>query len=289
MIPYYEPILFYIPVVHRPIHAFGVLVALGILLGVPQVVKRGKQLGMDGLAVSNMCTWAIVTGFIFSHVFDVLTYQTSTLATLPWWDGFGMPSRLWNIIDITGGLSSFGGFLGALFAILIWVRIKRFPLLAICDASLYGLVTGWFFGRCGCFSAHDHPGRPTSFFLGVNYGYHEPGGVRHDLGLYEALFTLGLVIAFRILFKKVRPAGFYVAVTALSYGPVRFLLDFLRVVDERYLGLTPAQYGSIAVFIAGLVVALRLRNAPPVPAVQIPTAVNSPQPEAPAPTLPSAK
>ena len=38
----------------------------------------------------------------------------------------------------------------------------------------------------------------------------------------------------------------------MLYAPVRFSLDFLRVVDVRYGGLTPGQWGAIAAFGLGL-------------------------------------
>ncbi|WP_437593604.1 hypothetical protein [Sorangium sp. So ce1000] len=52
---------------------------------------------------------------------------------------------------------------------------------------------------------------------------------------------------------------------AVLYAPVRFLLDFLRIVDVRYAGLTPGQYGAIALFIAGLVLLIRSTRVQPAP------------------------
>ena len=43
--------------------------------------------------------------------------------------------------------------------------------------------------------------------------------------------------------------------------PVRFALDFVRVNDERALGLTAAQFASAAVAAAGLAL-LRRRSSP---------------------------
>jgi prolipoprotein diacylglyceryltransferase len=45
-----------------------------------------------------------------------------------------------------------------------------------------------------------------------------------------------------------RVPGFYVLLLGLSYGPVRFFMDFLRpeTTDVRYAGFTPAQYFSVA-------------------------------------------
>ena len=67
----------------------------------------------------------------------------------------------------------------------------------------------------------------------------------HDLGWYEFLFT-GLIIVpvFLVLNRKPRQPGFFLITFLLLYIPGRFLLDFLRLGDARYAGLTPAQYAG---------------------------------------------
>ena len=293
MIPYFEVPSLPIPRTSVAIHAFGVLVALGIVLGVAQVLRRGRQLGLDPYALSSMCTWGIATGFVISHLFDVAFYQPQVIHGLAQAfvgaamggplgrqhhvEDFGR--HLLTLLNPGAGLSSFGGFLGMALGILLWRWRRRQPLRPFLDAAVYGGTTGWLLGRLGCFTAHDHPGKLTEFFLAVDFGQHEPGGVRHDLGLDEALFTLGLVIADRLLIRRPRPAGFYVAMTALAYGPARFLLDFLRIADERYLGLTPAQWGCLALTGFGLAEALRLRRGaatPPAPPTAAPHGTTAP-------------
>jgi phosphatidylglycerol:prolipoprotein diacylglycerol transferase len=112
---------------------------------------------------------------------------------------------------------------------------------------------GWIFGRTGCFTAHDHPGQHTSFFLAVNY----PGGPRHDLGFDELLFTIVMTIVLFRYARKPRPPGHIIGLAALMYAPVRFGLDFLRATDvampdQRYAGLTPAQWACLATMVLGL-------------------------------------
>jgi phosphatidylglycerol:prolipoprotein diacylglycerol transferase len=222
------------------IHIFGILVAIGILVGARWTRTRGRQLGLVDENVAAMITSALVGGFLFAHIFDVIAYQRP--------EHFDF----WEVINPFGGLSSFGGFSGALAGLFYWCYKKQQPVMPYADSLGYGLSIGWMFGRLGCFSAHDHPGRFTDFFLSVQY----PDGARHDLGLDEALWA-GLIAAiFFILARKPRPLGIYVTILTLAYAPVRFGLDFLRVADiagadPRYLGLTPAQYGAIGVLAAG--------------------------------------
>lgn len=68
-----------------------------------------------------------------------------------------------------------------------------------------------------------------------------------------------------ILDRRSRPPGTSVAVLALLYAPVRFLLDFLRQTDlsgadVRYHGLTVAQYGSIVLGGIGISLIIRIRR-----------------------------
>jgi phosphatidylglycerol:prolipoprotein diacylglycerol transferase len=223
------------------IHAFGILVATGILVGARLTRNRGRELGLADEAVASMITTSLVCGFLFAHVFDVVAYQ---LPSHPDW---------WQIINPLSGLSSYGGFIGALGGLFYWCHKHRKPVMPYADSLAFGLAAGWLFGRLGCFTAHDHPGRMSHFFLAVRY----PEGARHDLGLDEALWALGMTVLFLLLQRRRRPLGLYVSLLSLAYGPARFLLDFLRATDvsgadPRYFGLTPAQYGSILVTLAGV-------------------------------------
>lgn len=142
-----------------------------------------------------------------------------------------------------------GGFVTAALAIGVYLHVKKLRYLPYGEAILFGLLPGWIFGRLGCTTAHDHPGKFTNFFLGVKY----PDGVRHDLGFYELLFTIALTVFVYRLDKinKHRFEGFYLAICLILYGIIRFFLDFLRVADAKYAGLTPAQYVCIAISIYG--------------------------------------
>jgi phosphatidylglycerol:prolipoprotein diacylglycerol transferase len=220
---------------------FGILVATGILVGARLTRKRGEELGLKPESVASMVTTVLVCGFLFAHIFDVFAYQTK-----------GPRPSLFDILNPFGGLSSYGGFIGALAGLFYWCRRNKQPIMPYADSLGFGLAAGWTFGRLGCFTAHDHPGRHTDFWLGVQY----PEGTRHDLGLEEALWALGMTILFFILARKKQPLGLYVGLLSLLYGPVRFALDFLRATDvagadPRYGGLTPAQWLSTLVFVAG--------------------------------------
>lgn len=71
--------------------------------------------------------------------------------------------------------------------------------------------------------------------------------------LGEFLYTLlAIVPVFLVLDRRPRSPSFYVIAFPLIYVPARFGLDFLRLSDARYFGLTHGQYTGLAVFVAAL-------------------------------------
>jgi phosphatidylglycerol:prolipoprotein diacylglycerol transferase len=229
------------------IHAFGVLVALAMIVGMRVVRQRATAGGLDGALADRMVTWILLGGFAGAHLVDRLIYFPRETLQEPW-----------RLLKFWEGLSSFGGFLGAVVgAVLFFRRVdvgdKRWPYL---DCVAYGFPFGWIFGRLGCSVAFDHPGRETTFFLSEVYTDQR---VRHNLGLDEAIYTVPLAALFYVLGRKPRRPGFFVGLLPLLYAPVRFSFDFLRVIDVRYLGLTPGQWGAVGLLLVGVVI-LRRKN-----------------------------
>ena len=197
--------------------------------------------------VAELVVYMLLCGFIGAYVGNGILYEWSTLKEM-----IANPSLIrtqWL------GLSSYGSFVGGVLGAVAWSALRKENLLRYGDAAAFAIPFGWFFGRVGCTLVHDHPGRVTSFPLAIaDYRFGSlPYQPRHDLGLYEAIITLLICIAFLYMCKKRRPIGWYVAFLPLPYSPARFFLDFLRAPvaeggDNRMLGLTPAQYGSVLMF-----------------------------------------
>lgn len=263
LIPYFEDPSFTIPFVGLEIHAFGILVATGFILGGRVAQQRADQFGGSGEAVNRLIGWLVLGVFLGGHWGHLLMYKPEELAgegqrfstmfamlvggKLPHGDEWPV------LLQFQHGLSSFGGFAVCVGLTIWFFRKERLPFWPNADGVAFGLTLGWFFGRMGCFSAHDHAGTPTDFYLGV-YGMCPPAGkdvtvACHDMGLYEAIWSISVFGLFLLFGRKPRPSGFYVGMLAALYGPYRFVSDFWRpsATDTRYAGLTPAQYGSIVV------------------------------------------
>jgi phosphatidylglycerol:prolipoprotein diacylglycerol transferase len=244
VIPYFDGHLF--DIFGLPIHMFGVLVALGVILGDRIVVKEGEKRGLEARDVKFLNARIVIVGFIVAHLVSVIFYFPERIKESPW-----------ILLNFWAGLSSFGGFLGALLAFVYYTRKEKIPALLYADSVALGLAVGWIFGRMGCTTAHDHPGLKTSFFLGVKYPDAAPFPARHDLGFYELLFTIVMTAILFTYAKRPRVPGRVIGLFATMYAPVRFGLDFLRArdvarPDERYAGLTPAQWACLATLGVGV-------------------------------------
>ncbi|MCB0271609.1 MAG: prolipoprotein diacylglyceryl transferase [Bdellovibrionales bacterium] len=238
MIPYFTFPTF--EVLNQTVSSFGILVTIGLFFGHKAMLTQARRQGLPQKICYDLVFYTIIAGFIGAHLFHGFFYEKPFS---------------WRKIFLTfHGLSSMGGFIGGWLGGYVFLRIKDQPVLRYADVSLWALVIGMFWGRLGCFSVHDHPGKLTNFFLGVTF----PGGARHDLGLYEALFLLFLILWLKaVTWKKNKPL-LVTQTILIGYGVFRFAFDFLRATDlqhadARYWGLTPAQYVGIGWIVIGFV------------------------------------
>ncbi len=225
------------PSVPIAIQPFGVLVATGGYVGAWLAIRQARRVGLSEPAMTSFITWGVGVGFLAAHVLEVVFYRPGELLEDPL-----VLLRLWE------GLSSFGGFIGGVVGALMWRARTGERVLPYADVVASALPVGWAFGRAGCSVAHDHPGLESDAWFAVQF----PSGGRFDLGLYELVLTVPLALGFLWLRGRPRPRGFYIATMALYYAPIRFALDFLRVRDARYQGLTPAQWCCIALLAVGI-------------------------------------
>lgn len=257
------------------IKPFGTLVAIGVYIGSLVTMARAKDRRLDTKLMSDFIFWVVAAGFVISHMFDAITYHPQRVMADPLY-----------LIRVWDGLSSYGGFLGAVIGAVAWRYYRKQNILEFIDVTVSAFPIAWVFGRMGCSVVHDHPGALSNAWFAVQYpprtlaaGYEG----RFDLGLIEMVLTIPLALACIWLWRRkpFRPVGFYVGLTLTAYAPARFYLDFLRVepddaifggaVDPRYAGLTPAQWACFVGLAVGLYFLKRtwgaeyVQTAPPAP------------------------
>ncbi len=251
------------------IQAFGTMVAIAVIVGVLISRRRAHRLDLDQAIAEKMFSWLLVGGFIGAHLFAVLLYFPSSIRSDPW-----ILLRFWQ------HLSSFGGMIGGLIALWLFLWRKNVLLTRIKRRAYFSHVAYVFpfslaIGRIGCAIIHDHPGSITDFPLAVSLSsdaaqnllssvypsstmaefasnFSELGF--HDLGLYEMLYLMLFLIPVFLWLDRRQGSEYHFATAfVLLYMPVRFGLDFLRISDATYAGLTPAQWMAAGSLLALLI------------------------------------
>ncbi len=271
----------------EPLHPFGICVAIAFFTWDWALMRLAVQRGYDRADFRVLTIWLGVLGWIFAWGVDALFYH--------------LDQPLAQRLTALQGFSSTGAILGATVGGIAWTRIfigkvderwnvslrkVSLPRLPLSDAILATWPVGFALGRIGCALIHDHVGKPAApgslgSLLAVGFpraaedGSHHALGpfhlvtgasdVRYDLGLLELLILAPLAIGFALAWKRQVRTGTYTIVASLVYGPLRFLLDFLRpedgpTGDERHGGLTFAQYFCLAVIALGMVLLVRQRR-----------------------------
>ena len=96
-------------------HFYGFFVGLGILIGawVAEKINHKFQITNYQFPITNLLPWGLVPGIIGARLYHVADY---------WWYYSENPLQivfLWN-----GGLGIYGGILGAIVGIWIFLKLK---------------------------------------------------------------------------------------------------------------------------------------------------------------------
>jgi phosphatidylglycerol:prolipoprotein diacylglycerol transferase len=268
-----------------PFHPFGICAAIAFFVLDWAVMKLAVRRGYDRADFRVLVVWLFVLGWGFSWGINALFYNPD-----PGQSRFSLQ-----------GFSSTGAIVGATIGAVAWSRLfvrreggewkaswreRPHALLPLSEVIVGTWPAGWAIGRLGCALIHDHVGRSVApgtlgSLLAVGFprsaddGVHRVFGavhvvtgasdVRFDLGLLELLVLAPIAVGFALTWSKKVPIGTYTIVASLVYGPLRFLLDFLRAeegvtADARHGGLTFAQYWCVAVVGLGLLLLVRQRR-----------------------------
>jgi prolipoprotein diacylglyceryl transferase len=246
------------------IHAYGLMIALGVVAG---VWLSGRRLEASGAGtredMTNIGMWGVFGGVVGARIYYILTD-----ASEPWRE----PAKWIQIWK--GGLGIPGGLiLGTVAG--IWAAKQRgvnVPMLL--TAAAPGIPLAQAIGRLGNWWNQELFGRSTTLPWGLEIDdAHLPAGypsgtLFHPTFLYEALWNVGLCVLLLVIDKRVtlRP-GRLMAVYVLGYSIGRFWVEGLRIDPANSGGGWRLNQWTAAVFFVlslGYLVVdhLRRRNDP---------------------------
>lgn len=212
---------------------YGVIIAIGMVLGVWMGMYEAKRLGLDEDRVFNMVIIAIVAAMVGARLYFVAFK----------WDYYrAHPAEILNYRQ--GGLAIYGGVLSAVLAAYIYTRYKKMPFLKVADACCMGILIGQIIGRWGNFFNREAFGGYTDSLLAMRLpesavrqsditeelaAHMIDGYIQvHPTFLYESLWNLG-VLAFLFFYRKHKKFdGELILLYFLGYGLGRGWIEGLR-------------------------------------------------------------
>ncbi len=252
----------------RPVHWYGVLMALGFAAGLFHLTLLGRREGRDSAFVSDLVFWILIGGIAGARLAYVLSNPREFLAD---------PIQVIRIDQ--GGLVFYGGFFGAAFTIWRFAKARRVPPWHLFDFTLTALPLGHALGRIGCTLnscchgfpyngpfAFTYPAHSTAWWYQVEYLKTLPPSALHAHPLFpvqplEALANVGIYLILNIAYRRPHRDGAITALYFALYPMARFFLEFLRGDKaERlvWLGLTSAQWISLGLLAASAFAFYRL-------------------------------
>lgn len=164
-----------------------------------------------------------------------------------------------------GGLTYYGGLLGATAAAVVLLRRDRFPFWKAADMAGFAVPMGLTFGRMGCLLAGCCFGAVTDLPWGLSFPPRSPASEAqakeqilqtarawsepvHPTQVYEAAASLGIAwLCLYVVLPRKRYDGQVFAASLALYAVARFAVEFLRRDDRGgMLGLSTSQLIGLA-------------------------------------------
>lgn len=242
------PVLFHVG--PFAVESFWVMVLLGFTASAMVTRAEFRRQGLDPGLAYDLVLYAYVGGLVGARLFLVFTH----------WDRF-LEDPFTFLLSGSGWVF-YGGLIGGTLAVLFGVWRLGIPLFTVLDAAGPAIAIGQAIGRLGCQLAGDGDyGIPSSLPWAMSY----PNGVVpttetvHPTPIYEALAYFAI---FCVLWRNRgrllpgEPMALYLVLASVA----RFLVEFVRLNTVYAMGLTVAQWTSLALIALGIALELWLRG-----------------------------
>jgi phosphatidylglycerol:prolipoprotein diacylglycerol transferase len=223
------------------VYTYGVLVALGVLLGAWLAARDAPRVGLSPVKIWNLGIYGILVALVTSKLWLILSS----------WNYFAAnPREIFSTATLQSGGTFYGGLVGGILWTLYYTHHEKLPLLSTLDVCAAPVALGHAIGRVGCFMAGCCFGKPTSLPWGVTFTSEIAARISgtplnvplHPTQLYEAAAEfLNFLILFTIG-RRWRCPGQLIGGYLMLYGVERGLLEFLR--DDP--GRTPLFHGAVS-------------------------------------------
>jgi prolipoprotein diacylglyceryl transferase len=228
------------------LHAYGVMLLLGIVAATWLTGIRWTRRGGDWDLVYRVAMWGVLGGVVGARLYHVITSWDTVDGE--WWE----PFAIWR-----GGLGIWGGIPGGVLAGAWVVRRSGESVFSFMDAVAPGLLLAQAIGRWGNYFNQELFGKPTDLPWGLEIDpVNRPEGYAefatfHPTFLYESAWNLLGVVVLLLLDRRLRikaPGLFALYVAWYTFG--RTFEELLRIdPSHEFLGQRLNFWVSAIVFL----------------------------------------
>ncbi|HHZ13964.1 MAG: prolipoprotein diacylglyceryl transferase [Caldicoprobacterales bacterium] len=230
----------------KPIYWYGIIIALGVMIGIYLAMRYAKALGYDQEMIIDFCLLAIPMGIVGARLYYVIfswEYYSKNLI-----DAF----KIWE-----GGLAIYGVVIGGLISAYIFARRRKIDFWDLCDIVAPSLILGQALGRWGNFFNQEAYGYPITnpawqWFPAAVF-INDTGQWHMATFFYESMWNF-MVFFFLLFYKRKRKnPGEMILLYLILYSLGRFFIEGLRT-DSLYWGqFRVSQVLSGLLIISGIV------------------------------------
>lgn len=208
------------------VHSYGLMIAVGIIVGVIVMAARAKDHGLSSDRVYTIAIILLIFGIIGSKLLYCL-FHLPDLRADP------------HLLVSSEGFVIYGGLALGLIALAVYCWGSKIHFWDYFDLLAPSIALGYAFGKIGCLLAGCCYGRETDSWFHIVFPEDSlaPSGV--PLWPTQPVSAAGSLVFAIILFRfarKPRPRGAVSLLYLLLYGVGRFVVEFFRADTQNSLG-----------------------------------------------------
>lgn len=237
---------------------YGVVIAIGVLVGISAAAQVAKRTGQDPEMYWDFAIYAVIFSIIGARIYYVIFS----------WDDY--KNDLLSIFNIReGGLAIYGGVIAAFTTVFVYSKIKKLNGFTVADTGVVGLILGQAIGRWGNFFNREVFGEYTENIFAMRLpvdmvrrsdisetiaAHMQAEGVNyiqvHPTFLYECLWNLGIFVLLILWWKHKKFEGEVALLYLGGYGLGRFWIEGIRT-DQLFI---PGTTLPVSQVLAGILV-----------------------------------
>ena len=256
-------------------HTYPLMLAIAFVVCTLLTVREAQRRGI--MLLPHVGIWALLGALFGAKVYWILEY----------WE----PKELWRALLLWQGspvgLVYYGGLIGGVGAVLLYLRLQKLPIVKCLDCAAPYLALGQAIVRFGCFMNGCCWGKPTKLPWGVCFpaGRHAwkqqvkdgllSSSAAESLPVHptQLYMLFGLLVVFALLkwwLSRRRYDGSVVVAYCFLYGWLRYAVEFARGDPTQFVyALRLAQMLSLSLVTAAVVVetwrhVAQRRTVPPI-------------------------